>query len=256
MFSFYELLARPDLMEGMKPPPSPSADARQSNGIMDSLLRPLLSPRPKSRTSSSKSLDSTGREGPGNHKTDKTSSVCSSDSLNHAMSESSLESSSVEVEPDQGGLSCSCTLQEFLLEPPPPKTLATDHLTRTSSLFSLYSIPTEKRTIFSSSQTKKPLYRSRAKSDEDLFREYSLVEFLSSPHLNPAKQSGGIFSGFNFTKSLRQLSQGSVSFEKAMTVGEMLTLRRVSFYFSIRFYFMICCITSSHLVCSPFLNSH
>ena len=236
MFSFYELLARPELIEDMKP------NTYTSSGILDNIIRPLISPRtPKPRThlsSSSKSLDSTGREGHG-MRTDKSSSICSSESLNHATSETSLESGSVDDHLDSNN---HCTMLEFLLEPPPPNLLGSStDLTRTSSFLSLQSVPNQpyshnfgKQPLYGK---KKPLYQSRAKSDEDLlsnFEEYSLVEFLSSPHLNPSPKKSvhsigsGIFGGFSLAKSLRQLSIGSVSMEKALTVSEILKLRRVS----------------------------
>ena len=238
MFSFYELLARPELIDDLKP------NAYSSSGILDNIIRPLMSPRtskPRANlSSSSKSLDSTGRDGIGTMKTDKSSSICSSESLNHAISETSLESESVDEHHDSGN---HCTMLEFLLEPPPPNYLGpAPSLNRTTSFLSLQSVPDQpfsqdfgKQPLYGGK--KKPLYRNRAKSDEDLlaYQEYSLVEFLSSPHLNPAPKKmsiqslgSGIFSGFSLAKSLRQLSIGSVSMEKSLTVNEILRLRRVS----------------------------
>ncbi|XP_063684519.1 arf-GAP with Rho-GAP domain, ANK repeat and PH domain-containing protein 1-like isoform X2 [Bolinopsis microptera] len=252
MFSFYELLARPELIDDMKPPVT---NTFTSSGILDNIIRPLMSPKPKplkprKRLSSScKSLDSNGR-GEMRMKTDKSSSICSSESLNHATSETSLESSSVDDHPTAPN---HCSLLEFLLEPPPPSYLApSSDLTRTSSFLSLQSVAKDYKDYndfndyndlfsnqpFSQNFGKKPiygtkqLYRSRAKSDEDLMQECSLAEFLSTPHLNlaPKKQSigSGIFGGFSLAKSLRQLSLGSVSLEKSFTVSEILALRRGS----------------------------
>ena len=259
MFSFYELLARPELIDDMKPPVTNSFT---SSGILDNIIRPLMSPKPKplkprKRLSSScKSLDSNGR-GEMRMKTNKSSSICSSESLNHATSETSLESSSVDDHPTAPN---HCSLLEFLLEPPPPSYLApSSDLTRTSSFLSLQSVAKDYKDYndfndyndlfsnqpFSQNFGKKPiygtkqLYRNRAKSDEDLMQECSLAEFLSTPHLNlaPKKQSigSGIFGGFSLAKSLRQLSLGSVSLEKSFTVSEILALRRVSDKLELRF---------------------
>ena len=228
-FSFYELVARPELCN------FDETNNQENTGLLDQIMRPFLpaktdKPRP-SLTSSNKSLDSVGGDGTGT-KTDKSSSICSSEaSLNRGNSETSLDSVSEE----------DCTLLEFLQSEPPP-----DYLTSFSSnLLALHA----NQPLFHNSQPlfTKPLYNTqqplfRTKSDEDLATECSLVEFLSSPHLNPSSQKQvhhhhhparglGIFAGFNFTKSLRQLSLGSVSYEKELSFTDMLALRRVTLYF-------------------------
>ena len=218
LFSFYDLLARPELCS------FDEVKVKEHTNILEALIRPLMSPRNKPRPSlstSNKSLESTGKVGK------SSSSLCSSESLNLAASETSQESGVVDPAMEE-----EFDLMEFLKHPPP-----TDLLNRTSSLLSL-ARSDSKPSLYhqdSSSDTIMPLYRSRAKSEEDMvvnMRDYSLVEFLSAQHLNPPIpiKSGGLFDfgSFNLAKSIRQLSQGAIWMDKDLTLTELLALRRVS----------------------------
>ena len=233
IFSFYELVARPELCQFEE------KNRLENKGLLGQIMQPFLStktvkPRP-SLTTSCKSLDSTGGEGTGANTEKSSNSVRSSEaSLNHGNSETSLDSAPEE----------DCTLLEFLqLEPPP------DYLTSYSAaLLSLHA----NQPLFHNSQPlyTKPLYDTnqpifRAKSEEDLATEYSLAEFLSSPHLNPSPQKpldppSGLFAGFNLTKSLRQLSLGSVTVDRDLTFTDLLALRRVTHIFTINPCILFC----------------
>ena len=198
-FTFWEILSNPDIMKSHIDPDVNSNHSKtdkdsmcSSNNEHDSIsLGSQSSETKNSRLKKKRSLrnsnDSRNSSTKPKSKIDKKGSTSDIDSEECTWLE--FLTSEMPNEDDE-----KFNLMEFLAYPVENTIPTSSYINRSTSLQSLQNF------------VKHPIYKpKKAKSDEDLLREYSLVEFLSAPIYNPSPPNK--FSLFSFSKPSISLSR-------------------------------------------------